>query len=153
MYDHACRNIDTWMSSGEWTNGWGEVPSISTRIHPPRGYSQRAAHLADLRAKYEWAATHADEQIRAPSNEAQSSAKTFIQSLPDACLTFRLAISQDGEINFFFGGGSDLFQVMIDASGMVSYYMSSDAGEDGGSDIPADQFQYLKILAFVDRNK
>lgn len=156
MYGHACRELDSWNSDAALSNEWESLHSDTGRIQAPlpgRSYSRRSAHLAELRTKSEWAATNADEYIRAPSTKAQLGAKGFINNLPDACLDFRLAISQDGEINFFFGDERDLFQILIDESGMLSYYARSAVEEFGDSDVQPDRFQYLKLLQFVERKK
>lgn len=154
MYGHACREQDSWMSDEMHHDDWAPAAQTRRIAAPARGYSRRSALLANLRSESEWVARHADDYIRAPSESARHSAEAFINNLSEACLEGRLAISQDGEINFFFGDDSrELFQVLIDASGLVSYYANL-AGEDiGGSDTYPEQFPYLKLLAFVDRNK
>jgi hypothetical protein len=109
--------------------------------------------MAELRSSVEWAAENADGLIRALSDEAFLAAKTFINSLPDACLDFRMAISMSGEVNFFFGSGEELFQILIDESGMLSYYAKTSEEEFGDSDVRPEDFIYLKLLQFVDRKK
>lgn len=77
----------------------------------------------------------------------------FVNNLPEACLDFRLAISMSGEINFFYGTEGDIFQILIDRTGMLSYYGMINGVEQGESDIESAQFPYMKLLSIVDRNK
>lgn len=160
MHAHACREqretIESlgWLSDSAFVNGW-ESQRVGQRRAPQPGqtYTKRAAHLHELRQKNEWAIRHEDDYIRAPSPEAFSGARTFINSLPDGCLNFRLAVSTDGEINFFFGEKEELFQILIDNSGKLSYYAKSSDTGFGASDLEPESFQYFQLLNFVDRNK
>jgi len=93
------------------------------------------------------------EFISAPTEQAIQSAQVFINRLPEGCLVFRMALSQSGEINFFHGNDDDLFQILIDAEGTVSYYGVVDGKEVGDSNLPPENLPYTKLLSFVDRNK
>ncbi|MES2671786.1 MAG: hypothetical protein V4673_15380 [Pseudomonadota bacterium] len=163
MYDQACMemigpNEMDWPANTHASRDkeW-EISLASVREalppSPSRAYSKRSTHMAELRTSAEWATRNADEFILAPSSNALSSAKNFINNLPDACLEFRLAISQCGEINFFFGSAQELFQILIDESGMLSYYAKLGDEELRASDVASENFQYMRLFQFVERNK
>lgn len=159
MYDYTCMetihsNGFEWLSNEKPSREWEPLLQGATRMQlPSRAYSKRSAHIADLRANAEWSAKNSDDFIQAPSPAALLSAKSFINNLADGCLEFRLAISHSGEINFFFGEDEELFQILIDETGMLSYYAKTATEELGGSDIAPEKFHYLRLLQFVERKK
>lgn len=158
MQSHACHHIEEWMFErelgGKGLGDWGPVAPARRIPAPVRTYSRRSELLAILRSGSEWAESHADEYIRVPTEAARISAEAFINNLADACLGVRLALSQDGEINFFYGeDDSELFQILIDSSGLISYYANVSGEDVGGDDLTPEAFPHLKLLAFVDRNK
>jgi hypothetical protein len=157
MYDPACMEMSGLESlDAASSKEWASSPTTTSRTKPPspsKAYSKRSAHMADLRARAEWAVKNADGVIQPPSAEALLGAKIFINNLSDACLDFKLAISQAGEINFFFGTTEELFQILIDESGLLSHYANTATGELAGNDIAPENFQYLRLLQFVERKK
>lgn len=153
MDQHACMFIDGWMEADEDSEQWPNPKANSNLPKPREAYSKRATLVAELRSLISRSLALSDAYIRPPTDNAQTSAKSFINCLPDGCLSVRIALSLNGEINFFFGQGDDLFQILIDHSGLLSYHAIWSAEELGDSDIPFDQFPYFKLLSFVDRNK
>lgn len=154
--DNACRS---WVSSdwatSDWPDRreeWGAMLDVSSKA-PSHSYSARSALLAKIRALNEWAKDHADEFIRAPSTDAMAGAKLFIQNLPEGCLECRMAFSQSGEINIFFGAEPELLQILIDDHGRVSFYGSYAGQEMSGADLLVAQFPFMDLLKFVGRNK
>lgn len=143
-YDWASRDTETW-----------HAPTGS-RPHAPEpgaSYSKRSTYIHDIRAWRRKGACFSCEDACAPSDRAEAAAEMFVNNLPEACLDFRLAISMSGEINFFYGTEGDIFQILIDRTGMLSYYGMINGVEQGESDIESAQFPYMKLLSIVDRNK
>ncbi len=156
MLGNSCKNWGEfeWRPEALDTRHWEVLrPSSNLTRQPTKAYSKRSACLADLREKYEWANSNADDLIQPASEEAFFAAKDFINNLPEGCLDFRLAFSQSGEINFFFGSGEDLFQILIDAVGTISYYAHSRDEAFGMSEITVRAFPYMRLLQFCERNK
>jgi len=158
MYGDACRTNGSWDASGWLENepggeNWDSVKEGETFLQPSASYSKRSSFIGDLRSKASQALKSQDEFISAPTEQAIQSAQVFINRLPEGCLVFRMALSQSGEINFFHGNDDDLFQILIDAEGTVSYYGVVDGKEVGDSNLPPENLPYTKLLSFVDRNK
>jgi hypothetical protein len=90
-----------------------------------------------------------EDEVRAPTTQAVAAAEVFINLLDNDCLDSRLAISHDGEINFFFSGSSGLFQVFIDDDGALSFYSKSQDAELAGDDLRPDQFPFHELQKFL----
>ena len=160
MYGDACRTSGSWGASDWRENDAAEIdkwaPPKKEREafqQPSASYSKRSSVIGDLRAKFLQAAKSADDYIIAPTQRAMESAELFINRLPEGCLDFRIALSQSGEVNFFNGKDDDLFQLLIDSDGMISYYGVMDGKDLGESDLRPEEFPYMKLLQIVDRHK
>lgn len=146
-----------WSASGGWQHSreWSTFadPEVTAFRQPSEAYSKRSTLLAKLRGDKEWATAHADDEIAPPSDAAMESAKEFINSLSEGCLNIRLAVSSRGEINFFIGTEPELFQILIETSGQLSYYGETPTGVLEASAIDAAAFPHMELLKFVDRHK
>ncbi|KRD77288.1 hypothetical protein ASE43_09030 [Lysobacter sp. Root983] len=112
------------------------------------------SQLSSFRTRLAYAREAADgDEIIGPTDAAAASAEAFINNLPDACLDFRIGISHDGEINFFFGPSTTPFQILIDPNGGISHYGKVGGKELFGSDQSPSEFDYFKVLRFVERKK
>ena len=137
--------------TGDQIGRWATIEeSVADSVRAPiPSYSKRASLLAQLRARRSWALANADEDICPPSDDAVASAKAFINSLPDGCLSIRFALSQRGEINFFAGNDPRLLQILIDESGALSYYGEADDGPIAADSIAVDAFPHMRLFKFV----
>jgi len=133
-------------SDSSWFDSDEHRPKASPQ--PSRSYALRSSHLARLRAQIEWAQTNSDDEIQPPSDAARHCAKAFIENLPHSCVDFRLAISHNGEINFFFGDGAGMLQILIDDSGHLSFYGETNE-EFSGSGYRAEEFPYMQLVKFL----
>jgi hypothetical protein len=131
--------------SGFFGRDWME---FATRPNPT--YSNRARRLAELREQVARSHEYKDEDRAVPTSEAVEAAKTFINGLVAGMLSraCRIAISHDGEINFFFDGGAGLFQILIDRDGLLSYHGQRRNEEMLDSQIRATDFPHLRLLTF-----
>jgi hypothetical protein len=137
----------------EFAIDWQPQNDATVLRRPGRAYTKRSSYISELRSHSQWAGRYADDDLQPPAKEAQRSAELFINSLPEGCLDFRLGVSHSGEINFFFGQAGDLFQVLIDEDGLLNYYGIIKDREFRGGDVSPKEFQYLKVLEFIDRKK
>lgn len=129
-----------------------ELSSERSR-RPIASYSKRSRMLGTLRARISWASTR-DDDSTSPTDAAISSAEDLINSLAPRVLDFpyRIAVSNDGEINFFFGDAAHLFQLLILDNGTLSYHAESEAGELVGSSIELRHFPQLRLLSYLNRD-
>lgn len=155
MYGDACRtNASEWLHSGDIADKWGSLSKGADAFYRPSAtYSKRSGLIRDLRSKIADAQIAADDFISAPTQLATDGAEFVINSLPEGCLDFRIAISQSGEINFFNGRDDDLFQLLIDVDGTLSFYGVLNGRDWGGSDLAPADFPYMKLLHIVDQHK
>lgn len=159
MYGDACKtnnswDVSEWLENGAEADKWASPGKESDAFQRPSvSYSKRSSALGLLRAKSLQATKLADDFITAPTQLALESAELFINRLPEGCLDFRIELSQSGEINFFNGHDDDLFQLLIDTEGMISYYGVVDGKDMGESDLRPESFPYMKLLQIVDRHK
>lgn len=118
---------------------------------PNSTYSIRTRCLAELKERVRFVSGGRRDDFVAPTEQAIDAARTFINGMVDGVLSVgcRIAISHDGEINFFFQKGADLFQILIDNDGQLSYYGQSQEGEMLGSGMPAGRFPHLRLLMFL----
>ncbi|MCW0374921.1 hypothetical protein NB691_001755 [Xanthomonas sacchari] len=74
-------------------------------------------------------------------------AESFINELPnDAATKSRLAVSDEGEINFSFEQGANCFRVIICDDAALSYYGLVDGREYFGDGVPLSDFPYMKLV-------
>lgn len=142
-------DLSDWDSSPSPTT-WDRFRAGKARFaEPGASYSLRANHLAGLRALVSESLAHRDDDVIHPAGRAVESAKEFLNNLPDGCLrSLRIALSHDGEINFFVGSRPRLFQALIDSEGRLSFYGKLGEREVSGSDITTGEFRYLDVLSF-----
>lgn len=129
------------------------VASPANRLKPGRGYSKRSTRLAELRNDVAALSKLSFEEVTPPSVMSMHAARTFINGLCEGCLDFGLEVSHDGEINFLYGGGAELFHIHIDEHGVLSYYARRDGHEMFGDGKCANEFPHQELLRFVDRRK
>jgi hypothetical protein len=122
-------------------------------VRPGKSYSKRSGYIQELRVLWRSATELAFEDLIAPSKESLVASEKFVNYLPEGCLNLEIAISHSGEINFFFGDKADPFQVLIDQTGLVSFYGEVNGEEISGSDLDPSQFPSLRLLGFLDRKK
>jgi hypothetical protein len=157
----GCRNyiepeFDTTRNDGE--DRWS-IRTYRSDLHskvvrkPIASYGKRSKMLAQLRSRIAWA-NKRDDDFTPPTAEAIASGKDLINSLVTGVLDFpfRIAISNDGEINFFFGNGPELFQILILDDGKLSYHAQSEAGELVGSGIEPPKFPHLRLFGYLNRD-
>lgn len=128
--------------------GWDEnggVFSVSLDP-PPQSYSKRAKHLNDLREVIA-RIRKLNDGVDLPAQEVVNLAVGFINALPEGALNCRLAISDDGEVNFFFEGAKSLFHINIIDSRGLNYYGRIEGAEYFGDDVEVANFPFLKLLS------
>src|ERR1700754_1751883 len=155
MNDFGCREQAGFpMEGGERLAGFfKETRDDARSARPGKEYSKRSAHIQELRILWRSATEQAFEDLIAPSKESLAASEKFINSLPEGCLSFQMAVSHSGEINFFFGDKADPFQVLIDHTGLISFYGEVNGEEVSGSDLDLSNFPSFKLLGFLDRKK
>jgi hypothetical protein len=119
--------------------------------------NKRTENFNDLQKHYQWGYENQDKDqgLYPPTKEAFDAASKVIQLMPDTCLDYELAISHNGEINFFLGSQSTFennpLQVWFDQNGLISYYGKLDDQEIEGSDVLPEALPYGQFEDFVKR--
>ena len=127
--------------------------NVPDTLRPSKSYSKRSSLINELRGQSRWQAENAGFDLVELTKAAVISSESFINHLPEGCLDLEIAVSHSGEINFFFRAKADLFQVLIDESGLMSFYGKIAKEEIRGNEVPPSNFDYLKLLKFVDQYK
>lgn len=132
---------------------WGypmRSENLVRQRQPPLAYSKRSQLIAQLRKSVESLPAERSELLAPPSVASQALAEAFINELPhDAVMSARMAISDAGEINFFFGSSNGSFRAIFCGEGEFSYYGKVGANEFFGDDLPLREFPFLKLVHIV----
>jgi hypothetical protein len=147
---------DTWEIPGaSREDHWGDQPE-ELAIRPNSIYSNRARRLRELDDQVAIAVADEDgDEFFSPSDESIAGARVFIHSLAEGSLEFawNIEISPKGEINFLFGDIRDLFQIVIDRRGRLSYHGYVKGTEICDSEIAPADFPQLQLHTFLSRNQ
>lgn len=159
----SCRNYaETWpaesddISDGAWSTPADRQETALTSARKPIAiYSKRSTRLAELRSQITWLNARDAEETTPPTAAAIAAAENIINSLANDVLGYscRIAISHDGEINFFFENATDLFQILILENGNLSYYAQNQQCELIDSEIEPADFPHLRLLTFLNHHQ